>query len=142
VIVAVAEAVTMASLMHHDARTALLDTVLLAVVSAPFLYLWVVRPEARRALEAARRAGDERLRTLLDSVVEAVLVVDEEGAILQANPTADALFGYDSGEPVGKPYDILVPERFRASHAIDTFARAVRRALGASDGAGVLRAQR
>jgi PAS domain S-box-containing protein len=45
-----------------------------------------------------------------------VVVADDKGLILHANPRAGELFGYTIDELVGQPVEILVPERFRAGH--------------------------
>ena len=46
----------------------------------------------------------------------AVVVADDQGLILRANPRAAELFGYTIDELIGQPVVILVPERFRAGH--------------------------
>ena len=46
----------------------------------------------------------------------AVVVADDNGVIRGANPRARELFGYAGDELRGLPAEILVPERFRASH--------------------------
>ncbi len=54
---------------------------------------------------------------LLESLPEAVLLVDTDGAIVHANRLAEDLFGYAAGGLTGQPLDVLVPERFHMSHA-------------------------
>ena len=53
---------------------------------------------------------------VLESMAEAVLMVDENGTILLTNPALDALLGYERGELVGKPMLMVSsysPEEFR-----------------------------
>ncbi len=64
---------------------------------------------------AARFPADV-YRSLLDAAPYATLVVGERGEIVYANAQADALFGYPRGALLGRPVEVLVPERFRASH--------------------------
>lgn len=45
-----------------------------------------------------------------------LLVVEDTGKIVFANAETERLFGYASGELNGQPLDLLLPERFRASH--------------------------
>lgn len=45
-----------------------------------------------------------------------MLVVDAEGRIGLANPAAHRLLGYEAGQLAGMAIEMLVPERFRASH--------------------------
>jgi two-component system cell cycle sensor histidine kinase/response regulator CckA len=59
-----------------------------------------------------------RLRTLLESVPDAVVIVSENGAIVHVNSRTEELFGYTRRELLGRPVEILVPERFREAHRI------------------------
>ena len=54
---------------------------------------------------------------LFTSLPDAIMVVDSEGRILEANPQAESLFGYVCSELLGNRVEILIPERFRSSHA-------------------------
>ncbi len=54
--------------------------------------------------------------TLLDSVPDAMVIADEAGHIVHANAQAERLFGWSRGELVGRPIEILLPPRFRATH--------------------------
>jgi diguanylate cyclase (GGDEF)-like protein/PAS domain S-box-containing protein len=67
---------------------------------------------------AALRAAEEAQR-FLASIVEAsedaIFTATPEGAIKSWNPGAESLYGYQAGEVVGKPLDMLVPpQRVRA----------------------------
>lgn len=53
---------------------------------------------------------------LLQFSPDALIVIDSNAAILFANATSRALFGYTREELVGQPIDILVPDRFRFRH--------------------------
>jgi PAS domain S-box-containing protein len=53
---------------------------------------------------------------------DAIVTVNPELVISYANPSAETLFGYGSGELPGRPLADLLPERFRAGHA-DQIAR-------------------
>ncbi|MEM9823851.1 MAG: PAS domain S-box protein [Bacteroidota bacterium] len=45
-----------------------------------------------------------------------IFVVDRQGSIVNVNPLAYQLFGYQAGELIGQTIDQLVPERFRIQH--------------------------
>lgn len=47
---------------------------------------------------------------------DAILVVDREGRISQANAQVERFFGYSPQELIGQPVEILIPERFHQSH--------------------------
>jgi PAS domain S-box-containing protein len=47
---------------------------------------------------------------------DALVVIDAQGLIRFANETVTQMFGYPPESLLGKPMDVLVPERFRATH--------------------------
>jgi PAS domain S-box-containing protein len=54
---------------------------------------------------------------LLDAAPDAMLVVTTEGKIQLANVQTEKLFGYPHEDLIGKPLELLIPDRFRRSHA-------------------------
>jgi len=56
------------------------------------------------------------VRSVLDALPDAMVIIDSTGNILFANHQVEALFGYPSGEIVGGPVEVLLPERFRQRH--------------------------
>jgi protein-histidine pros-kinase len=53
---------------------------------------------------------------ILSSSNEAIIVVDNDGAIVYANNRAARLFAYDEGEMIGMTVESLMPEAFRKKH--------------------------
>ena len=47
---------------------------------------------------------------------DAILVMNHEGAIVQANQEAERLFGYAREELIGLDHDVVVPDRFHERH--------------------------
>ncbi len=60
--------------------------------------------------------GDVTVRTLLESLAEGVVIIDNSGTILLVNAAAEQMFGYQRKELIGKPQAVLIPERFRKVH--------------------------
>lgn len=70
----------------------------------------------RKAVEAALRRSEERFRSMVQSALDAAIIVDRAGRIVLANAEAERLYGYDPGDLIGRNLDVLVPERFRSHH--------------------------
>jgi protein-histidine pros-kinase len=58
----------------------------------------------------------DAFRLLFDAAPDAMVVVDAAGSIVMVNRHAIRLFGFDEDELLNRPIEILVPERYRASH--------------------------
>lgn len=57
-----------------------------------------------------------KFKGLLEAAPDAMFIVDERGRIILINSQVEELFGYERRELLGKPMEILVPERFRGGH--------------------------
>lgn len=53
---------------------------------------------------------------ILNASPDATIVTDADGLIRVANHCAEELFGYDAGELVGEPIEILIPRKHRERH--------------------------
>jgi PAS domain-containing protein len=51
-----------------------------------------------------------------DLIPDAIVTVDRSGIIRQVNSQLTAMFGYQAGELIGQPIEILLPERARQRH--------------------------
>jgi two-component system, LuxR family, sensor kinase FixL len=70
----------------------------------------------RKAAELAQRESELRLRSILDTVPDAIVVIDAEGIIQSFSLAASRLFSYDSSEVVGHNVKILMPTPYREAH--------------------------
>ena len=67
--------------------------------------------------ERELRESKQRLDCIVASAMDAIVCVDEQQRIILTNAATDQLFGYATGELLGKPLEVLVPARFHAGHA-------------------------
>ncbi len=58
----------------------------------------------------------ELARSTLDAAPDALIIIDDAGAIRFANRQVSALFGYSHDELIGKRVEYLMPGRFRNQH--------------------------
>jgi PAS domain S-box-containing protein len=70
----------------------------------------------RKHAEEDLKSSEEKHRVIVEAAHDAVLSMDEKGAILLANPATRRIFGYDPVELVGKPMTVLMPEMMRKPH--------------------------
>ena len=70
------------------------------------------RDERQRA-EGVMRRSEERFRGLVESAPDAVVVIDEGGAMQLVNAETERLFGYRRDEMLGQPIEYLLPEHFQ-----------------------------
>ena len=69
---------------------------------------------------ALQRAVEPQRTDLLSAIIEgspyAKVLIDDRGRIALVNAQTEQLFGYARDELLGKPIELLVPERFRRAH--------------------------
>ncbi|MGE0031687.1 MAG: PAS domain S-box protein [Steroidobacteraceae bacterium] len=76
---------------------------------------------------------EAKFRDLLESVPDAVVIVNPTGHIVYVNEHSQRLFGYSAVELLGAPIESLLPERFRAmhlGHRVGYFSQPHPRAMG------------
>ena len=67
-------------------------------------------------MELRRREAEVReLNAILDTAMDGVAVLDDEGRLIAVNRSAEALFGYDQNELIGKPFTILFAQESHAA---------------------------
>jgi two-component system sensor kinase FixL len=65
---------------------------------------------------AAAEAREAHLQSILDTVPEAMIVIDERGVMQSFSVAAERLFGYSRSEAVGQNVNILMPSPYREEH--------------------------
>ena len=61
-------------------------------------------------------AREAHLKSILDTVPEAMIVIDEHGIMQSFSSAAERLFGYPTAEAIGQNVKILMPAPYRESH--------------------------
>ena len=76
----------------------------------------------RQAEPRSSRDGDwfaadsEPFGAFLESLPDAIVIIDSEGVIAFVNAQTERLFGFSRHELLGQPVESLLPERFRIAH--------------------------
>lgn len=70
----------------------------------------------RKAAEVAMERSELHLRSILATVPDAMIVIDERGIVLSFSAAAERLFGYAEREVVGRNVSILMPSPDRERH--------------------------
>src|SRR5690349_11219310 len=65
---------------------------------------------------APSRETVDRYQLLLDTAPDAMVITNARGHIDFVNLQTEKLFGYSRSELIGQPIEVLIPDRFRASH--------------------------
>nr|WP_282446543.1 EAL domain-containing protein [Aromatoleum petrolei] len=73
--------------------------------------------DERSQAERTLRASEARVRSILESAADGVVITDAAGRITMVNARTEMLFGYSRSELLGQTVELLVPERFRAQHS-------------------------
>jgi two-component system sensor kinase FixL len=81
----------------------------------------VLSIDERKRVEDELRAREEHLRSILDTVPEGMIVIDEHGIIVSFSPTAERLFGYAVEEVIGRNVKMLMPQPDQSRH--DSYLR-------------------
>lgn len=69
---------------------------------------------ARKEAEETLRESEQKLRTISNAALDAVVMMDPQGNVAHWNPAAERMFGYAQEEIVGRNlHQLLAPERYR-----------------------------
>src|SRR5262245_37509344 len=60
--------------------------------------------------------AEERMRAILETAVDGIVTIDQNGVVELMNPAAERIFGYHAAEVTGKNVSILMPSPDRERH--------------------------
>ncbi len=91
---------------------ALLETLAtLGVQVGQFLHL--------RRTEESLRASEARSRAVMEAAIDAVILMDHQGKVMEFNPAAEKTFGHRREEAVGREMaDLIIPPSLRERHRL------------------------
>ncbi|HXP95580.1 MAG TPA: PAS domain S-box protein, partial [Telmatospirillum sp.] len=72
--------------------------------------------EKRAAAEQQVVSDQRRTEALVDTIVDAVVTIDQDGIIQTFSPSAERMFGWPRSDVQGQDFGILMPEPFRQRH--------------------------
>lgn len=90
----------------------------LCVIGTACLY-FLLDPLVKRMRASEQRASEQEteLRTVVNSVGDAILTADATGVVRSANIAACKLFGYSATELLGRDLTALMPQKYREAHS-------------------------
>ncbi len=68
------------------------------------------------AAQAALRDSAAQIETILNTVVDAIISIDDHGIVETINPAGERIFGYPAAEVIGQNISMLMPEPYRGAH--------------------------
>lgn len=67
-------------------------------------------------LVKSTQQGTSSLHAVLNTLVDAAIVIDKAGTIHLVNPSGEQIFGYSADEMMGQNVTLLMPEPYRSEH--------------------------
>lgn len=61
--------------------------------------------------------SNDTFREIFQGSAEGIIMVNQEGIIMLANPVSEQMFGYGAGELIGQSLENLLPMRYRGEHS-------------------------
>lgn len=71
---------------------------------------------ARRTAEKELRDAEERMRSVVNTVIDGIITIDERGTVQTFNPAAERIFGFAASEVIGQNVSMLSPDPYRREH--------------------------
>lgn len=108
--------------LHGDSASSTADVVdFVAFAAVGGGMAWLGERLLRSRIEAARSnlellSRAAHLRSILDTVPDAMIVIDERGVMTSFSSAAERLFGYTTAEAIGNNVKMLMPTSYREAH--------------------------
>jgi two-component system sensor kinase FixL len=118
---ALSTSVVLLALKPHTAywSTEILDDVIFALIGGGIAWIGEELQRSRlraSASQADALAREAHFKSILDTVPDAMIVIDEQGLVQSFSSAAERLFGYASSEVLGTNISRLMPSPYRENH--------------------------
>jgi len=93
-----------------------LGAILVCIFTASIAFFLNSKLKHKEELALALRVANDRYQHTVNSVMDAIVAVDDDMNIVLFNPAAERMFHMKATSVIGRPFDMLIPERIRAKH--------------------------
>lgn len=101
------------TLIYVALVTAALIVTLVILIFALNRLVQISEANARRS-----RENQDRLETVISTSLDAVIVIDPNGRVIEYNGAAERIFGYCKSEAIGQEMaDLIIPDHLRSAHS-------------------------
>lgn len=71
---------------------------------------------ARKQAENNLRSSEEKIKAVLNTVLDGIITIDTQGIVHTFNPAAERIFGYAAKEVIGRNVNTLMPKKYSEHH--------------------------
>jgi diguanylate cyclase (GGDEF)-like protein/PAS domain S-box-containing protein len=101
---------------------------LFTLVIAPLLCCYGIEILRKEAIERQRRGEESTMKSLMEALMEGVLVLDRKATVVSANQAAERMLVYETDALIQQPFQMLLPDGAGSAIA-GSFARHLERCL-------------
>jgi diguanylate cyclase (GGDEF)-like protein/PAS domain S-box-containing protein len=100
-----------------DANEGLFSLWAFIVTLMVIMLLISILQSERNSAERAMRNNERKLRAVIDGALDGIITIDAKGAVIEFNPAAERIFGYQKKDVIGQQLaDLIIPPAQRAAH--------------------------
>lgn len=78
---------------------------------------WILKDVSKYLrIEQQAKDNEKQMANIIDSAMDAIITADRNQNIILFNKAAEAIFGYNAEQVMGKALDLLIPTRFHTAH--------------------------
>ena len=95
-----------------------LAAIAVLVLAAAAYGIWRLRRQSERTVGALAHLAqrEEHLQSILDTIPDAMVVIDERGIMQSFSAAAERLFGWHADDVIGRNVSMLMPQPYRGGH--------------------------